>query len=255
MGNELKSFNNLLGISKNSEQNTQIENSNTLNNNDVNDLNEDEIFLIKGFKHHYILTLANMINKNIILLGDSKIGKTKIFNIIFEKENLNDNNENNNDKSNNNNNSNQNQNYAYFEEKNFIIDGLEVNINIWDTPGEESHKEANKHFIKDCIINYLCFHVNSPKSFENIKNYYIKIVKEINGDNTFIVLVGIKNEIFDDNDNKDYIPTNMIKKFAENYNILFYSVSLNDSNSIKYLFHDSIKKYALFQSKLTFQKK
>ena len=252
MGNEIKKFNNIFGLSNNLGQNNeQIENSNTINNNgmnDINNINEDELFLIKGFRQHYIFTLANLINKNIILLGDSKTGKTQIFNILFEQEHLNDNNSNN--KKNN-----SEQNYAYFEEKIFNIDDLEININIWDTPGEENHKEANQHFIKDCIINYLCFHFNSPKTFESIKNYYIKKVKEINGDKAFMVLVGIKNDlIYDDDDNGDYIPINTIKQFAEKNNILFYGVSLTNSNSIKYLFNDSIKKYVLFQSKLTFQK-
>ena len=192
-----------------------------------------------------MLTLANLAGKNIIILGDSKIGKTKIFELIFEKEHLNENI----DESTNNNSE---QNYAYFEEKNFIIEGLEININIWDTPGEVKHQEANKHFIKDSIISYLCFHFKSPKSFEIIKNYYMKMVKEINGNNSFMVLVGIKNEMFDDNN--DNIPIKDIKTFAEDNNILFYSVSLSESNSIRYLFNDSIKKYVLLKSKLSFKK-
>ena len=252
MGNEIINFNNIFGINEKSENNiNQIENTNMISakSNDINSLNDEDIFLIKGFRQHYLLNLTNLAGKNIILLGDTKIGKTKIFNIIFENEHLNMNNDINNNKHNN-----SSQNYAYFEEKMFIIDGLELNINIWDTPGEEKHKEANKHFIKDCLITYLCFHFKSPTSFENIKNYYIKIVKEINGKNSFIVLVGIKNEMFDD-DNNDNIPINVIKQFAENNNILFYSVCLNDCNSVRYLFNDSIKKYNLWQSKITFHKK
>ena len=245
MGNEIDIF----GSTENSKQNiNQIENSNNLNDkiDDINNINEDELFSIKGFRQHYILTLANITGKNIILLGDSKIGKTTIFNILFEKEHLNENNDNKNISD---------QNFAYFEEKIFIIEDLEVNINIWDTPGEDKHKEANKHFIKDCIICYLCFHFKNTKSFENIKNYYIKLVREINGKNSFIVLVGIKDEVFDDDENNDNIPINIINKFAEDYNILFYSVSLNNSNSIRYLFNDSIKKYVLFQSKFSFKNK
>ena len=242
MGNELKNINNLFGSSDNQNNDEKIENSNDIfeKKEDINLLSEDDLFLIKGFKENYIYNIANIMNKNIIILGDSKIHKTKLFNIIFEKDNLNNNNE---------------HNYAYFEEKNFVIDGYEINLNIWDTPGEESHKEANKHFIKDCIITYLCFHFKSQKSFDSIKNYYIKTVKEINGNNCLIILVGIKDEMFGDEDNSDNIPINNIKKYAEKQNILFYSVSLNDSNSVRYLFHDSIKKYLLLQTKKTFHKK
>ena len=248
MGNEVKLFNDIFGSSENGEKHiNELENNNEIYNksNNIYTINEDELFLIKGFRQHYMLTLANLTGKNIIILGDSKIGKTKIFELIFEKEHLNENI----DESTNNNSE---QNYAYFEEKNFIIEGLEININIWDTPGEVKHQEANKHFIKDSIISYLCFHFKSPKSFEIIKNYYMKMVKEINGNNSFMVLVGIKNEMFDDNN--DNIPIKYIKTFAEDNNILFYSVSLSESNSIRYLFNDSIKKYVLLKSKLSFKK-
>jgi small GTP-binding protein len=248
MGNEVKLFNDIFGSSENGEKHiNELENNNEIYNksNNIYTINEDELFLIKGFRQHYMLTLVNLAGKNIIILGDSKIGKTKIFELIFEKEHLNENI----DESTNNNSE---QNYAYFEEKNFIIEGLEININIWDTPGEVKHQEANKHFIKDSIISYLCFHFKSPKSFEIIKNYYMKMVKEINGNNSFMVLVGIKNEMFDDNN--DNIPIKDIKTFAEDNNILFYSVSLSESNSIRYLFNDSIKKYVLLKSKLSFKK-
>ena len=251
MGNEIKKINDKFWPSDNQKNNNKIENSEMIYDKSIkiNSFNEDELFNIKGFRQHYILNIANLANKNVIILGDSKIGKTKIFNIIFEKEHLNENiNENDYHK-----NSSE-HNYAYFEEKNFVIEGLEININIWDTPGEEKHYEANKHFIKDCIIMYLCFHFKSPKSFELIKNYYIKTIKEINGKNSFIVLVGIKNEMFDD-ENANDIPASTIKKFAEENNFFFYSVCLSDSNSVRYLFNDSIKKYVLLNSKISFRKK
>ena len=212
-----------------------IENSIDLNPN-IN--NNQDLLSNKEFYQNYIITLANLINKNVILLGDTKIKKTKLFNIIM---------------GNNNKEINEKHDYAYFEEKIMNINGLEININIWDTPGGENHKEANKHFIKDCIISYLCFHYKNKKSFESVKNYYKDLVKEINGKDAFIVLIGIKNKIIeDDDDNEDIIPINIIKEYAEKNNILFYSVSLDDNNSVNYFFYDSIKQYSLYKTKLNF---
>ena len=96
MGNEIKVFNNLFKPSVAPDQNNNfIQNSNSLEEkshiNNISLLDEEKLFLIKGFKQHYIITLASLTNKNIILLGDSKVGKTSIFNIIFEKEHLNEN--------------------------------------------------------------------------------------------------------------------------------------------------------------------
>ena len=237
-------INDLFNSNRNSENdNNQIQSSSdiTINNSDnKKELNNKEDLLSnKEFKQHYIISLANLINKNVILLGDSKIGKTKLFNLIIG------NNENNNIEIN------SEQNYAYFEEKLIKMNGFEININIWDTPGGEKHREANKHFIKDCIISYLCFHFKMKKSFENIVNYYMNLVKEINGKNTFIILLGIKNKIFEDEDEEDgnNISINLIKNFAEKNNILYYIVSLEDNNSVNYFFYDSIKQYSLYKAK------
>ena len=243
-------INDLFNSNRNSENdNNQIQNSSdiAMNNSDnkkeIN--NKEDLSSNKEFKQYYIISLANLINKNVILLGDSKIGKTKLFNLIIG------NNENNNIEIN------SEQNYAYFEEKLIKMNGFEININIWDTPGGEKHREANKHFIKDCIISYLCFHFKMKKSFENIVNYYMNLVKEINGKNTFIILLGIKNKIFEDEDEEDgnNISINLIKNFAEKNNILYYIVSLEDNNSVNYFFYDSIKQYSLYKAMLNFKNK
>ena len=243
-------INELFNSNRNSENdNNQIQSSSdiAINNSDnkkeIN--NKEDLLSNKEFKQYYIISLANLINKNVILLGDSKIGKTKLFNLIIG------NNENNNIEIN------SEQNYAYFEEKLIKMNGFEININIWDTPGGEKHREANKHFIKDCIISYLCFHFKMKKSFENIVNYYMNLVKEINGKNTFIILLGIKNKIFEDEDEEDgnNISINLIKNFAEKNNILYYIVSLEDNNSVNYFFYDSIKQYSLYKAMLNFKNK
>ena len=215
--------------------NNQIENSTELNQN-----NREDLLNNKEFYQNYIMSLANIINKNVILLGDSKIGKTKLFNLIMGN---NENTE-----------VNPQHNYAYFEEKIININGFDINVNIWDTPGGENHKEANKHFIKDCIISYLCFHFNNRKSFESVKDYYKNIVQEINGKDAFIVLVGIKNKIIEDED-EEIIPIDIIRTYTEKNNFLFYSVSLDDSNSVNYFFYDSIKQYSLYKARLNFKNK
>ena len=180
---------NSLFTSNQNDNDNEIENSADINNNNKSE-NKDYLLSNKEFYNYYILSLANLINKNVILIGDEKIGKTRLFNLILNKSENNDE-------------INSEHNYAYFEEKKINIKGFDININIWDTPGGEKHKEANKHFIKDCIISSLCFHFKIKKSFESVINYYINIVKEINGKDTFIILVGIKNKIFGEEDENE----------------------------------------------------
>ena len=137
-------INDLFGF-KNTNENkkNEIENTYDFETNNSNNKNKEDLLSNKEFYQYYIISLANLINKNVILLGDSKIGKTKLFNLIIG-----------NNENNNNNEIHSQQNFAYFEEKILNINGLEININLWDTPGGEKHNEANKHFIKDCIISY-----------------------------------------------------------------------------------------------------
>ena len=87
-----------------------------------------------------------------------------------------------------------------------------------------------------------------------MKNYYKNIVQEINGKDAFIVLVGIKNKIIEDED-EEIIPIDIIRTYTEKNNFLFYSVSLDDSNSINYFFYDSIKQYSLYKARLSFMNK
>ena len=240
-------INDLFGFKINNEiEKNQIENTYDFETNNSNNKNKEDLLSNKEFYQYYIISLANLINKNVILLGDSKIGKTKLFNLIIG------NNENSNNEIH------SQQNFAYFEEKLLNINGLEININLWDTPGGEKHYEANKHFIKDCIISYLCFHFKSKKSFENVKKYYFNLVKQINGKNAFIVLVGIKNKIIeedDDDEDENNISIDIIKNFSESKNILYYIVSLDDNNSANYFFYDSIKQYSLYKAKNNFKNK
>ena len=70
MGNDLNIFNNIFNSSENSEKNnSKIENSSNIeeqnSNNNINTLNEEKLFLIKGFKQHYIFTIASLTNKTL----------------------------------------------------------------------------------------------------------------------------------------------------------------------------------------------
>ena len=44
----------------------------------------------------------------------------------------------------------------------------------------------------------------------------------------------------------------MIKNLAENNNVLYYIVSLDDNNSVNYFFYDSIKQYSLYKARINY---
>ena len=59
-----------------------------------------------------------------------------------------------------------------FEEYNYSI-----KFEIWDTAGQEKYRALAKVFYKDAEICILVYDVSNKKSFEELKNYWIKEVK------------------------------------------------------------------------------
>ena len=59
-----------------------------------------------------------------------------------------------------------------FEEYNHSI-----KFEIWDTAGQQKYRVIAKIFYKDAAVCVLVYDVSNKKSFEELKNYWIKEVK------------------------------------------------------------------------------
>ena len=61
------------------------------------------------------------------------------------------------------------------------LDKLEekyIKFEIWDTAGQEKYRALSKIFYKDSEIAILVYDITNKKSFEEIKNYWYKQLKE-----------------------------------------------------------------------------
>lgn len=74
----------------------------------------------------------------------------------------------------------------------------ELEMQIWDTAGQEIYRGLNKIFYKDAKIIVLVFDVSNKKSFDEIKNYWYQQIKENSTEKnigkfiSFIKLINIK---------------------------------------------------------------
>ena len=53
-----------------------------------------------------------------------------------------------------------------------------IRFNIWDTAGQEVYRSLTKIFYKNTNVAILIYDITDMKSFEEIKNYWYKQIKE-----------------------------------------------------------------------------
>jgi Ras-related protein Rab-22 len=69
---------------------------------------------------------------------------------------------------------------ANFVKKNVIMEDEKKSINfeIWDTAGQERYRSLAKVFYKNATVCVLVYDITRKSSFEAVKNYWIKEIKE-----------------------------------------------------------------------------
>ncbi len=69
---------------------------------------------------------------------------------------------------------------ANFVKKNVIMEdeNKSINFEIWDTAGQERYRSLAKVFYKNATVCVLVYDITRNSSFEAIKNYWIKEIKE-----------------------------------------------------------------------------
>lgn len=111
-----------------------------------------------------------------------------------------------------------------------------VSLHIWDTAGQEKFESITSSYYRDVLGAIICFSLIDINSINSIRKY-IKIIKQKNGDNTRIILVGtfldkvnknIDDEVYnivDEYGIRSYVKVSNIT--GENINIVFNNL-VND---------------------------
>lgn len=80
---------------------------------------------------------------------------------------------------------------------NVMVEDTAINLQLWDTAGQEDYKKLRPLSYPQTDVFILCFSLVSPTSLENVENMWVPEVKE-HCPNTPYILVGMKSDLRDD---------------------------------------------------------
>ena len=129
---------------------------------------------------------------------------------------------------------------ASYATKNLELDSQhKIKFQIWDTAGQERFRSLAKIFYQNASVVMLVYDIIIRSTFEQIKEYWIKEIKENALSDIIIALVANKN----DNYEFEQVTVNEGKNLAKEINAMFKSTSAKSANGINELFINIGKKF------------
>lgn len=154
---------------------------------------------------------------NITFIGNEKVGKTSIIDIIYRNEFCPD---------------------LYstiglntVSIPSFSIYGQEIILRIWDTSGNKEYVSLVPMVIRNTSVIIIVFDVTNEDSFLDVQSW-LKVAQDEKYKNPFIVLVGNKIDLID----QRKISANEAENFAINNNLHYFETSALNKDGIEDLF-------------------
>ena len=66
----------------------------------------------------------------------------------------------------------------YMKKEKIFPDGTKLIFELWDTAGQEKYRALARSFLNNAGICLLIYDITSRETFEEIKNYYINMIKD-----------------------------------------------------------------------------
>ena len=115
----------------------------------------------------------------------------------------------------------------------------QVQLDLWDTAGQEKYRSLGKHFYKDAYIVVFVYDITNRKTFDEIKEIWYPNVKEQGEKYTVLALVGNKSDMFENEEVKE----EEAKAYAKEINATFMLVSAKSGDNVKLLFSTLVRQY------------
>jgi len=126
-----------------------------------------------------------------------------------------------------------------YVQKELTIDKQKIQLNIWDTVGQEKYRSLSKLFFKDTKIVILVYAITSMASFEGLA-YWSNLYKETIGDDAILGVVGNKSDLYLEQEVSD----EKGEKFAKENGGFFSAISAKvNGEQLDHYIHKLVMEY------------
>ena len=117
--------------------------------------------------------------------------------------------------------------------------GKSIEINVIDTAGQERYRSLTRIFYQGAKMVILVYDITNKNSFDNIKDWWYKDVKEHGDKNVIIGIAGNKSDEYD----KEAVSEQEARDFAKSIGAVFSLTSAQNNSGIYKLFENIGRKY------------
>ena len=128
---------------------------------------------------------------------------------------------------------------ADYSQKSVTIKNQTINLDLWDTAGQENYRSLGRHFYKDSLIVILVYDITNRESFEDLKTIWYNDLKRYGEKYSVLAVVGNKSDLYEN----EVVNDKEGEKFAEEKNAEFMLVSAKTGNNVNNLFNVLVNKY------------
>jgi small GTP-binding protein len=159
----------------------------------------------------------------LILVGESNVGKTSIISRYTEsfienpKRTL----------------------AAVSTKKKIEVNGYKIELEIWDTVGQEQYRSVTSIFYKEALICILVYDITNRDSFESIKNYWHNTVIQNGMKGVIIGVAGNKCDLYE----SEEVSEKEGQDYSDSVNAYFKLVSAKNNISIDKFFNTMVEKF------------
>ena len=114
-----------------------------------------------------------------------------------------------------------------------------VQLNIWDTAGQEKYRALGKHFYKDAFIICLVYDITKKETFEDIKNIWYPDLQKYGEQYAVLALIGNKMDLYINEE----VPTIEAENYAKEIGAIFQLVSAKNGKGINEIFDKIVIAY------------
>ena len=167
---------------------------------------------------------ANMESVKVALLGSSGVGKTCIIK-RYTEGNFDENS--------------QSTSGASYSQKILKIETKSIQVDIWDTAGQEKYRSLGKRFYKDAYIVCLVYDITNKESFNDLKEKWYSDLKSFGEKYNILAVVGAKSDCYE----KEEVAENEAREYAKSIGATFMLTSAKNGSNIELLFDTLVRQY------------